>query len=492
MKHRSSFIIYHSSLVLALTAIVLMFAACNKENERDITYIVAENTTTVHLKTDAEWDALLDRFCDYVESDSSVTFYNTTRANKGSAAKEATSYSTTNREAMKRWMKQMEEEGKTVTVTYDPNTGTYNGTAYATAPQTQPSNIFKGVITEVLSPQMGPGSTPPEYLWALQDEAGRTLIIATDGEWYVNRPLSGVYSHSGRLFFNYYEEYSIGDTVTFRGTLQTRHDRFNNEFLQLNLAEDPIFLGNGVSIYVSEGYDFLGINYNIIVTIDSANRKAYINYNPCYLDSIESNDIMIPNGISHRIYNKNSRLILQKENPEYFYKGNTEYFYIERRSDGSLFLQFLRDDMNDIMPTSCVLVPAPQGIQTWYSEQMSGIIMNILPDSIESQPTIYRAQICVQWSNNNGYCFNPFYHNWPSPYFEDGGTCEIHRIPTNIPGLDWEASFNYCHHNNIDFHTVDSLGLSGHNIDNNDFSTLVLHDLHQNPCYNEYVFIRIK
>lgn len=486
---------YILRLTLLLAAATLILTACKPdpvEIERDITYTVDENTTTVHLKTDAEFDALLDSFCDYAEGGHRLSFHSTKHSVKGQGSNEASTFSTSSREEMKAWMRRMEEEGKTVTVTYDPTTGTYNGTAYATAPQTQPSNIFKGVITEVLSPQMGPDSTPPEYLWALQDEAGRTLIIATDGEWYVNRPLSGVYSHSGRLFFNYYEEYSIGDTVTFRGTLQTRHDRFNNEFLQLNLAEDPIFLGNGVSIYVSEGYDFLGINYNIIVTIDSANRKAYINYNPCYLDSIESNDIMIPNGISHRIYNKNSRLILQKENPEYFYKGNPEYFYIERRSDGSLFLQFLRDDMNDIMPTSCVLVPAPQGIQTWYSEQMSGIIMNILPDSIESQPTIYRAQICVQWSNNNGYCFNPFYHNWPSPYFEDGGTCEIHRIPTNIPGLDWEASFNYCHHNNIDFHTVDSLGLSGHNIDNNDFSTLVLHDLHQNPCYNEYVFIRIK
>ncbi len=36
---------------------------------------------------------------------------------------------------MKRWMAQMEDEGKTVTVSYDPVTGTWNGTAYATAPQ---------------------------------------------------------------------------------------------------------------------------------------------------------------------------------------------------------------------------------------------------------------------------------------------------------------------------------------------------------------------
>lgn len=491
MKHRSSFIIYHSSLVLALTAIVLMFAACNKENERDITYIVAENTTTVHLKTDAEWDALLDRFCDYVESGSSVTFYNTTRANKGSAAKEATSYSTTNREAMKRWMKQMEEEGKTVTVTYNPNTGTYNGTAYATAPQTQPIEIFKGVVTEVLSPQMVSGSTPSEYLWALQDESGRTLIIATDGQWYVNRPISGVYTHSGRLRFHYYEEYSIGDTVTFRGSVQTKHDCFNNEFLQLNLAEDPIFLGNGVSIYVSDGYDFLGTGYNIIVTIDSSTRIAYVNYVYKNMDvnrnlPYEDFGIMIPDGVWPYIHIKGQRLILHVLNQ------NADTFYVKPLGDGSLFMEYTRD-MQGVMPTSCTLVPAPQGIQTWYSGQMGGIIMNILPDAIGGQPPIYQVQICAQWNNHDGIHFNPFDHNWGHPtYLSDGGSCELHRHSTNRPGLDWEVSLQYSQPDKIDYYVVDSLGLSGHNLDNNDFTPIVLHDLHQDPLHSEYVFNRIK
>ena len=147
-----------------------MLAACNKESsvatcERDITYTVTsvgtqhaasvvDKTTTVHLETEAEWQELLDRFCDWAEDGNEVTFYNGTQAaslrsiaDKLSASqksragsprtntKDATTFSTTDREAMKRWMAQMEDEGRTVTVSYDPNTGTWNGTAYATAPQ---------------------------------------------------------------------------------------------------------------------------------------------------------------------------------------------------------------------------------------------------------------------------------------------------------------------------------------------------------------------
>ncbi len=134
-----------------LLSAVLTLVACDKDkeaprHERDIVYTVAEQTTTtVHLTTEAEWDALLDRFCDYAEEGSEVTFYNANHKTTKSATKEAVTYSTTDREAMKRWMAQMEDEGKTVTVTYDPATGTWNGTAYATAPH--PPLPSSGLIT---------------------------------------------------------------------------------------------------------------------------------------------------------------------------------------------------------------------------------------------------------------------------------------------------------------------------------------------------------
>ena len=145
----------------------MLLGACNKENSvvshvRDIVYTVTDgplassrqntdnNTTTVHLETDAEFDALLGQFCDWAEGGSTVIFYGAPASGwqmpAGSRrSKEATTFSTTDREAMKRWMAQMEDEGMTVTVTYDPATGTWNGTAYATAPQ--PPVPTGGLIT---------------------------------------------------------------------------------------------------------------------------------------------------------------------------------------------------------------------------------------------------------------------------------------------------------------------------------------------------------
>ena len=136
-----------------LVATALLSVGCTKcywpeDTVRDITYTIAPaasaidnaTTTTIHLETEAEWQALLDRFCDYAEEGSEVTFYNASRVQNSkftihNSAKEAVTFSTTDREAMKRWMAQMEDAGMTVTVSYDPNTGTWNGTAYATAPQ---------------------------------------------------------------------------------------------------------------------------------------------------------------------------------------------------------------------------------------------------------------------------------------------------------------------------------------------------------------------
>ncbi len=153
----------HSVKLFALLAAVLCcLTACEKDQEssdkqRDITYTVSPGTqpsrlqaagtpphpVTVHLETEAEWQALLDRFCDWAEEGSTVTFYRPgtqpSRLHAGGApahpTKDATTFSTTSREEMKRWMAQMEDEGMTVTVTFDSNTGTWNGTAYATTPQ---------------------------------------------------------------------------------------------------------------------------------------------------------------------------------------------------------------------------------------------------------------------------------------------------------------------------------------------------------------------
>ena len=159
--------------LVALLAAVICFAACEKEgnrHERDIVYTVAEQTTTtVHLTTEAEWDALLDQFCDYAEGGSTVTFYNANRVSK-SAAKEATVFSTTSREEMKAWMRRMEDDGKTVTVSYDPSSGTYHGEAYATAPHPQTDWVDLGLPSGVLWAKCDLGANAPEeygnyYAW---------------------------------------------------------------------------------------------------------------------------------------------------------------------------------------------------------------------------------------------------------------------------------------------------------------------------------------
>ena len=133
--------------LITLLAAVLMFGACEKDktHERDIVYAVDAQRYEVHLKTEAEFDALLEQFCDYAENGSLVTFSNSAVgfSSKGEGRKDAITYSTTDREAMKSWMAKMEDEGKTVTVTYDSTTGTYSGTAYANAPQPpQPSGML--------------------------------------------------------------------------------------------------------------------------------------------------------------------------------------------------------------------------------------------------------------------------------------------------------------------------------------------------------------
>ena len=174
--------------LFALLAAVLSFAACDKDkeaprHEHDIVYTVAEQTTTtVHLTTEAEWDALLDRFCDYAEGGSSVTFRNAKSANK-SATKDAVTFSTTDREAMKRWMAQMEDEGMTVTVTYDPATHTYHGTAYANAPQSQEN--MKQLSRVTMTKSCGSGQIISRY-WRPEYENNYGLHVVYNYGWNGN------------------------------------------------------------------------------------------------------------------------------------------------------------------------------------------------------------------------------------------------------------------------------------------------------------------
>ncbi len=134
----------HALKIFTLIAAVLTMVACEKNKEdalRDIVYTVDATEHRVTTHTESEWDALLEQFCDYAEDGSTVSFYNAKNKVAKSATKDVTEFSTTDREAMKRWMARMEDEGLTVTVTFDSNTGTWNGTAYANATSTNPDCI---------------------------------------------------------------------------------------------------------------------------------------------------------------------------------------------------------------------------------------------------------------------------------------------------------------------------------------------------------------
>ena len=151
-----------SKLIMLLTALALLSAACEKPEtpsggssdnndpkERVIIYSVGENESRQTLKTDSEWDAMLDQLCDRVQDGSEVVFYNMNQMtyfqSKGSGTSSSNrTINTTSREEMKKWMKDMEKQGLTVRVTYNDTTGTWHGEAYATAPTSDTDTIIIG------------------------------------------------------------------------------------------------------------------------------------------------------------------------------------------------------------------------------------------------------------------------------------------------------------------------------------------------------------
>ena len=376
-----------------LLAAVLCLAACEKnpessDKQRDITYTVGApssswhmpdgnrrpmETVTVHLATEAEWQALLDRFCDWAEEGSTVTFYRPgtqpSRLHAGGTpahpTKDAATFSTTSREEMKRWMAQMEDEGKTVTVTYDPTTGTWSGTAYANAPQ----------------PQMG----------------------------------------------------------------------------------------NGVATFVDPDY---GNGLDVIVTIDSSNHTAYVNFD------YENYWLHMPCGVFRDIYEEDGRMILAVWEST---NGNDTLF-VGRNYEGSLMICFAYSGICPANHThECLLVPAPSDLQTWYCSSPYDIILNLSPYAIETYPEIGIAQICAPMATDIN-CITAF---WT-------GNCEMIRYFTNRTDVDYELSLRYTYNNDSSHYVVDSLGVTGYPSDATTAMPMVIHDLHQYPgCASQYVFNRI-
>jgi hypothetical protein len=124
--------------ILALLAAFFSITACEQEEDdimvpHTIEYTVSRHdipniSTTVVVRTHKDYDSLLDSLCDYTLQGKFVVLHGNKKSSH--STKEPTTYSTTDREAMKQWMARMEDAGLTVTVTYDSRTHTWNGMAY--------------------------------------------------------------------------------------------------------------------------------------------------------------------------------------------------------------------------------------------------------------------------------------------------------------------------------------------------------------------------
>jgi len=194
-----------------LLAALFTLAACHPEEHeilRDIVYSV-DNAAEQHVTThgDAEFDALLERFCGYAEVGSTVTFHGASASSH--PTKDVVTYSTTSRDEIKAWMRDMEAAGMTVTVTFDPASGTWNGTAYANAQQPR-----RGVATFVnLSDEGYQGPTVVVTI----DSLNRTAYVSFDNERYMQWHLpvgkfENIWQYDDNILVLYAEG---GDTLGF-------------------------------------------------------------------------------------------------------------------------------------------------------------------------------------------------------------------------------------------------------------------------------------
>lgn len=214
--------------------------ACEKEKAdtptdqgRDIYYTVSDGSsvsgfsgTTAHINTNAEFDALLDRFCDYTQNGEQVMFCGSHPAShtKASSSDTPTSITTTDREELKAWMKEMEKAGKTVQISYDDNNGTWNGRAYANLGQEdmREARMYTGTLTFVQPPVL---EDPPlgGVVWAMQVNADSTLIITLQGMMMWNDSID----ENMRMI--------QGATVVLEGVAGTHTDLQGNPFMTLSM-----------------------------------------------------------------------------------------------------------------------------------------------------------------------------------------------------------------------------------------------------------------
>ncbi len=243
------------SRLFAILAVVFFFASCEKSpvnvnpdpeevnHERDIFYSVSEisgmpnfSGTTTHLSTEAEWDALLDQFCEMARNGEQVTFCNTSpsvgiegRKNNSSTPN---TISTQNRDELKAWMKEMEKAGKTVNVTFDNSTGTWHGTACTCFnPQVGQTEEATYTGTLVLTGIPIMDEPIPGMVWAIKTSDNSIFILTIQGMMLMNE------SEEPITLLDDYE-------VTISGLVSTYTDIDGNIFSTLEICanEDDVII----------------------------------------------------------------------------------------------------------------------------------------------------------------------------------------------------------------------------------------------------------
>lgn len=122
--------------LIALFTTLLAIGACdNKElndayyEHHNVVYYIDGEEHHEMLYSEVEWDRLLDKLLDYSKEGSTVVFYNAAFHQSKASAKGDVAYRTRDRKMMKEWCKKMEREGRTVTITYDKQSGEWSGKA---------------------------------------------------------------------------------------------------------------------------------------------------------------------------------------------------------------------------------------------------------------------------------------------------------------------------------------------------------------------------
>ena len=197
-----------------------------------IVYTIDEQEGRTTVKSESDWEILLNQFCDYAQDGKSVTFYNLSsqpsdlysgKSLMGSKeGNTPTTITTSNREEIKAWMRKMEQEGKTVNVTYNRLTGVWSGTAYTNAPIVdEETTCYNGVVEYVNMPAFDSIQLPGVVL-ALRINEDTTFIL--------------VRNNSTLITVDELEGYSLGDTATLCGIVETGTDYYGNPLFILDIS----------------------------------------------------------------------------------------------------------------------------------------------------------------------------------------------------------------------------------------------------------------